>query len=88
MSSTLDSEAAFTDRAKQVGLESWVVDKIREKRFATIGKIALGFSYSPSSADETPLREFMTKLLDEEPSSDQMSALRRVFFGCEAESRK
>ena len=56
MSSTLDSEAAFTDRAKQVGLESWVVDKIREKRFAAFGKFAFGFSYSPSSADETPLR--------------------------------
>ena len=80
MSSTLDSEAAFTDRAKQVGLESGVVDKIREKRFATFGKFAFGFSYSPSSADETPLREFMTKLLDEEPSSDQMSSLRRLFF--------
>ena len=43
MSSTLDSEAAFTDRAKQVGLEPWVVDKIREKRFATFGKFALVF---------------------------------------------
>ena len=41
---------------------------------------AFGFPYSPSSADETPLREFMTKLLDEEPSSDQMSSLRRLFF--------
>ena len=80
MSSTLDSEAAFTDRAKQVGLETWVVDKIREKRFATFGKFAFGFPYSPSSADETPLKEFMTKLLDEEPSSDQMSSLRRLFF--------
>ena len=52
----------------------------REKRFATFGKFAFGFPYSPSSADETPLREFMTKLLDEEPSSDQMSSLRCLFF--------
>ena len=80
MSATLDLEATFTDRAKQVGLEGWVVDKIKEKRFATFGKLAFGFAYSPNSADEAPLRDFMTKLLDEPPSDDQMASFRRLFF--------
>ena len=80
MSSTLDSEAAFSDRATQVGLEKWVIDKIKEKRFATFGRLAFGFAYSPNSADERPLKEFLTGLLDEVPSDDQMASLRRLFF--------
>jgi hypothetical protein len=80
MSSTLDSEAAFTDRAKQIGLETWVIDKIKEKKFATFGRLAFGFAYSPQSSDEKPLRDFLAGLLDEEPSSDQLASLRRLFF--------
>ena len=80
MSSTLDSEAAFTSRAKQIGLEQWVIDKIREKRFATYGRLAFGFAYSPQSADEKPLRDFLAGLLDDEPSPDQLASLRRLFF--------
>ena len=80
MSSTLDSEAAFTERAEQIGLERWVVDKIKEKKFATFGRLAFGFAYAPQSADETPLRNFLTNLLDEAPSDDQMASLRRLFF--------
>ena len=80
MSSTLDSEAAFIDRAQQIGLERWVIDKIRQKKFATFGRLAFGFAYSPQSSDEAPLREFLTNLLDEAPSDDQLASLRRLFF--------
>ena len=80
MSSTLDSEAAFVDRAQQVGLERWVIDKIRQKKFATFGRLAFGFAYSPQSSDEAPLRDFLTGLLDEAPSDDQLASLRRLFF--------
>ena len=48
MSSALDSEAAFTDRAQQIGLEKWVIDKIKEKKFATFGRLVFGFAYAPA----------------------------------------
>ena len=80
MSSALDSEAAFTDRAQQIGLEKWVIDKIKEKKFATFGRLVFGFAYAPQSSDETPLRNFLAALLDEIPSDDQLASLRRLFF--------
>eukprot|EP00435_Cladocopium_sp_Y103_P045469 s290_g13.t1 len=80
MSATLDSEAAFIERAKLIGLEQCVIDKIKSKRFATFGRLAFGISYSPQSTDETPLRVFFSDLLDEAPSPYNMACLRRLFF--------
>ena len=36
--------------------------------------------YSPNHADEAPLRQFLTDLLEEEPVAEQMACLRRLFF--------
>eukprot|EP00435_Cladocopium_sp_Y103_P008088 s5327_g2.t1 len=80
MSATLDSEAAFVERAKLIGVEQWAIDRIKAKKFATFGRLAFGISYSPQSTDETPLKEFLERLLDDTPSEDQMSCLRQLFF--------
>ena len=80
MSSTLDSEAAFSERAEQIGVEKWVIDKFKDKKFATYGKLAFGFSYAPQSSDDTPLKNFVTNVLGEDPSEDQLASLRRLFF--------
>eukprot|EP00435_Cladocopium_sp_Y103_P014965 s804_g3.t1 len=78
--SSLDSEAAFTDRAEKIGIEKWIVDKFRAKKFATFGKLAFAFSYPPQSTDDGPLRTFINNLVEDEPGADQMAALRRLFF--------
>eukprot|EP00435_Cladocopium_sp_Y103_P059148 s1782_g21.t1 len=78
--SSLDSEAAFTDRAEKIGIEKWIVDKFRAKKFATFGKLAFAFPYAPQSTDDGPLRTFINNLVEDEPGPDQMSALRRLFF--------
>ena len=77
---SLDSEAAFGDRAEKIGIEKWIVDKFRAKKFGTFGKLAFAFPYTPQSADDTPLRAFITTVVEEEPGPDQMSAIRRLFF--------
>ena len=71
MSSTLDSEAAFSGRAEQTGIEQWVIDKFKAKRFATFGKLAFAFTYAPQSADDTPLKNFVANVLEEEAGEDQ-----------------
>ena len=53
-SSTLESVAAFTERAKQIGVEDRYVDKFVEKKFAAFGKFAFAVVYSPQHTDETP----------------------------------
>ena len=78
--STLDSEAAFRDRAEKMGIEKWVIDKFHEKRFGTFGKLAFAFPYTPQSSDDAPLKTFIGNMLEEEPSQDQLAGLRRLFF--------
>lgn len=79
-SSTLDSEAAFVERAGQIGVPQWAVDKLIEKKFATFGKYAFSIVYSPQHVDDTPLRTFLSETLDEEPAPDMLAMLRRLFF--------
>lgn len=78
--STLESEAAFKERATQIGIEDRFIAKFVEKNFAAFGKYAFCVVYSPSHPDEAPLRRFLQDLLEEEPAPDQMASLRRLFF--------
>ena len=80
MSSTLDSTAAFADRAEQIGVERWIIEKFQDKKFATFGKLAFAFSHAPQSSDDAPLRNFVTNMLEEAPTEEQLAALRRLFF--------
>eukprot|EP00435_Cladocopium_sp_Y103_P018873 s3690_g4.t1 len=80
MSATLDSEAAFIDRAEQMGVERWIINKFKAKKFAMFGKLAFAFAYAPQNADDTPLKNFLGTLLEEPPSEDQLATLRRLFF--------
>ena len=80
MSSTLDSTAAFTDRAEQIGVAKWIVEKLQAKKFATFGKLAFAFSHAPQSSDDGPLRNFLTNILEEAPDEEQLATLRRLFF--------
>eukprot|EP00435_Cladocopium_sp_Y103_P002961 s2428_g1.t1 len=63
---SLDSEAAFVDRAQKIGIEKWIIDKFKQKKFATFGKLAFAFPYTPQSADDTPLKTFLAALVEDE----------------------
>ena len=78
--STLESEAAFKERASQIGIEDRFIEKFVEKEFATFGRYAFSVVYSPHHTDEAPLRNFLTDLLDEAPSGSQLACMRRLFF--------
>ena len=78
--STLESEAAFKERASQIGIEDRYIEKFVEKEFATFGRYAFSVVYSPHHTDEAPLRNFLTDLLDEAPSGSQLACMRRLFF--------
>ena len=78
--STLESEAAFRDRAAQIGVEERYIAKFVEKNFASFGRYAFCVVYSPSHTDEAPLRNFLQDLLEERPEPDQLACMRRLFF--------
>ena len=54
--------------------------KAQGKKFATFGKLAFAFGYSPASASDEPLRKFLAETLEEDLGVDQLAALRRLFF--------
>ena len=80
MSSSLDSTAAFADRAEQIGVEGWIIEKLQQKKFATFGRFAFSFQHSPQSSDDGPFKRFLTNVLEDNISDDQMATLRRLFF--------
>ena len=65
--STLESVAAFKDRARQIGVEDRYIDKFVPKNFAAFGRYAFAIVYSPQHTDETPLINFLNELLEEQP---------------------
>ena len=54
MSSALDSVPAFTDRAEQIGVERWIIDKLVEKSLQPLVAWPL--------LSRTPRRQRMTLL--------------------------
>ena len=78
--STLESEAAFRDRAQQIGVEGGYIEKFVSKIFSAFGRYAFCVVYSPHHTDEAPMRRFLTDLLEEEPEANQMVILSRLFF--------
>ena len=79
-SSTLESEATFVQRAAQIGLDKAVIDMLVDKKLGTYGKLAFAVAYSPNQADDKPLQDFLFGVVQAEPSEDQLSAMRRLFF--------
>ena len=79
-SSTLESEAAFLERAKTIGVEAGALDKLKEGGFASFGKFAFAVPYAPSHADDRPFLDFLEATLQFKPDDSQVASLRRLFF--------
>ena len=65
MASTLEPKAALSERATQIGIEPWLVEKIKDKHFDAYGKLAFAVAYLPQHADDRPFRDFMNDLAEQ-----------------------
>ena len=79
-SSTLDSTAAFEDRAKAFGVESWLLDKLRARHLNTFGSFAFSIAHNPQVQNDKPFVDFMQALAETELEPNQLAVLRRLFF--------
>lgn len=79
-SSTLESEAAFVERARIIGVEQWIIDKLVEKKFAAYGRFAFSVAYSPQHPDDRPFKQFVDAVAETQVEDDQLATLRRLFF--------
>lgn len=79
-SATLESEAAFSDRAAAIGLDAGIVAAMKAAGFATFGTYAFATAYTPQSMDETPFKNFLERVVGREPTDSEFAMLRRLFF--------
>ena len=79
-SSTLDSEAAFQARAKELGLKDDVIQKLKEGNISSFGNLAFASPYQIGQADEAPLVEALTAILGRSPTVLELVPLRRLWF--------
>ena len=79
-SSTLDSTAAFEDRAKAFGVESWLLDKLQAQHLNTFGSFAFSIAHNPQVQNDKPFVDFMQALAETELEPIQLAVLRRLFF--------
>lgn len=79
-SSTLDSTAAFEERARAFGVDATVLNKFKEKHLNTFGRFAFAIAYNPQVQNDRPFVDFVQGVAESELAQDQLAALRRLFF--------
>ncbi|CAK9052971.1 unnamed protein product [Durusdinium trenchii] len=80
MASTLESEASFKARAKEIGLAETVVNELVANGVRSFGSLAFITPYRPGQSDEAPLIEALKKVLNRDPTNPELIILRRLFF--------
>ena len=79
-SSTLESQAAFVARARDIGVEVASIQRLVDAGFGSYGRFAFAVPYAPQHPDDRPFQDFLQGLLRAAPTESQLSALRRLFF--------
>jgi hypothetical protein len=81
MAGTIESEAVFRQRCREIGMSDDLFRKISDGGFKTMGSFAYSCSYVPGSADDSPLT-LLARTVNggADLPGDQMSQFRRVFF--------
>ena len=74
-----DSEAVFFQRCREVGFSDAVVTALKAKHLTTMSRFAFACNYAPASADETPLVGLAKEIYGRDPTTVEMSFVRRVF---------
>ena len=79
---SLDSVAAFAERAQQIGVSQEMLQYLKASGFDTYGKLGFAVTHSPQSNDDTAFQQFVQDVwqgADEIPRN-QVAAMRRLFF--------
>ena len=74
-----DSEAVFKQRAGEIGLETDIVECLTNEGIKTMALFAFSCNFSPGSPDEKPFTDLIRKLLKRDPSTLELSCMRRLF---------
>ena len=74
-----DSEAIFSQRAREIGLADEAVKSLTDEGIRTMALFAFSCNFSPGASDERPFTDLIKKLLRRDPSTLELSCMRRLF---------
>ena len=74
-----DSEAVFAQRAREIGLDDGAVKALTDEGIRTMALFAFSCNFAPGAADERPFTDLIKKLLHRDPSTLELSCMRRLF---------
>ena len=77
---SIESTAAFINRAKTIGLSDEVVNAIENGGVATFGTFAFCCPYVPGQPDEAPFQVALQTILGREPTLGEAAGLRRLYY--------
>ena len=77
---TLDSEAAFKERALKIGLSQDNVDALLVAGFKTFGAVAFAVSATPNAASEDEVKQWIRSVFGSLPSAHHLACVRRLHF--------
>ena len=76
----LDSKASFVQRAIEVGLTDRQVQALDAVGVNSFARYAYCTAYQPGQVDDTPLVQFWTRALGDDPDAGTLASARRLFF--------
>ena len=74
-----DSTAVFKRRADEIGVSSDVFNALTAEGLTTMATFAFSCNYSPGASDEGAFMTLVKKVLKRDPSTLELSCLRRLF---------
>ena len=76
----VESQPVFRARALQIGLSQACIDLLVQEGLHSFGSLAFGCAYTPGAQDEAPFLAMVRKAFARDPSTAELSVMRRLFF--------
>ena len=80
---SIDSEAVFDKRARELGMLEVELDRIKAKSWNTLGKFAFSCGYAPGGIDDVQLRRLASIVTGSgagDPPDDRLPIVSRLYF--------
>jgi hypothetical protein len=80
---SIDSEAVFDKRARELGVTEAELDRIKAKVWNTMGKFAFSCGYAPGRLDNVQLKKLacvVTGSGSNDPPDDRVPIVSRLYF--------
>ena len=77
---SLDSEAAFEDRCRKIGISDDLLKAIVDAGYNTFGKVSFAAASTPQNLTDSAVDEWLKSVVKPLPSAFQVACVRRLLY--------